>query len=314
MNENWYIILNPRAGSGKTMSEWMPAEKKMEKLGIKYTLAYTNYAGHAVELAQKAAEDGYRKILAVGGDGSLHEVFTGIMRYCDATSTAPEEFYMGVAPIGSGNDWIRSLGVENDVETVLKLIQKNSFGKMDVIKLSSYGAISYMANIGGIGFDSHVCERANLQKSFGWRNTMLYLRALRYTIFHTSAINVRILSDSKPFFEGKCYSIALGNGKYSGGGMRQVPKADINDGLLDAMVVPKMPLLSVMKELPSLFSGNLDESDKLLFTRCRELQIIPLDEKSRDIIEVDGEIEGRLPVTVTVTGKRINVIKDSSKI
>ena len=314
MNENWYVILNPRAGSGKTMSEWLPAEKKMKKLGIGFTLAYTNYAGHAVDLARDAAAQGYRKILAVGGDGSLHEVFTGIMRYCDATMTPPEEFYMGVAPIGSGNDWIKSLGVENDVESVLKLIQKNSFGKMDVIKLSSYGAISYMANIGGVGFDSHVCERANLQKSYGWRNKMLYLRALRYTMFHTRAINVKILSDSEVFFEGKCYSIALGNGKYSGGGMRQVPKADINDGLLDAMVVPKLPLLSLMKEIPRLFCGNLDKSDKILFTRCKELQIIPLDERSRDIIEVDGEIEGRLPVTISVTGKRINVIKGLSKI
>ena len=93
-----------------------------------------------------------------------------------------------------------------------------------------------------------------------------------------------------------------------------MPKADMNDGLLDAMVVPKMPILSVITELPKLFRGNLDESDKVKFTRCRELQIIPLDEKSRDIIEVDGEIEGKLPVTVTVTGTRINVIKDSSKI
>lgn len=310
MSDNWYIIINPRAGSGKTMAEWMPAEKKLAKLRIPFTTTYTHHGRHAVELAKKAADDGFRKFLAVGGDGTLHETFRGIMLHCDEAGTKPEDFYLGVAPIGSGNDWIKSLKVPHDTEEVVNLINKASFGKMDIVKLyCDNGTVGYMANVGGVGFDAHVCERANAIKSLGWRNKMLYLRSLQYTIRHTSAIGLRVIADGKKVFEGQCYSIAMGNGNYSGGGMRQVPAAVVDDGEVDAMIVPQIPISTIVKEMPRLFSGTLMASDKVIFLRGKEIRIEPIDEKLDEIIEVDGEIEGRLPVTVKVTGGSINVIR-----
>ena len=306
----YFFIVNPRAGSGKTMYEWLPAERKLKRLGIPCDIALTDHKRHATALAQHAAAEGYRRIIAVGGDGSLHEVFNGICRWCAATGVPPEEFLLGVVPIGSGNDWIRSLSVPNDTIEVVDLIRRNSFGRMDVMRVkSSGGKTAYMANIGGVGFDSHVCKRVNTQKESGRRGKLIYLNSLRYTIFNLKSINISVVADGEVVYTGLCYSVAFGNGRYSGSGMRQVPLAVLDDGLLDYTIIPKTPLLKVVKELPRLFNGTLHQSVYVISGKCRSLQIVPMDEQSNDIFELDGEIEGLLPMSIEVTGHMINVIK-----
>ena len=306
----YFFIVNPRAGSGKTMYEWLPAERKLKRLGIPCYIALTDHKRHATALAQQAAAEGYRRIIAVGGDGSLHEVFNGICRWCAATGVPTEEFLLGVVPIGSGNDWIRSLAVPNDTIEVVDLIRRNSFGRMDVMRVkSSGGRTAYMANIGGVGFDSHVCKRVNTQKESGRRGKLIYLNSLRYTIFNLKSINISVVADGEVVFTGLCYSVAFGNGRYSGSGMRQVPLAVLDDGLLDYTIIPKTPLLKVVKELPRLFNGTLHQSVYVISGKCRSLQIVPMDEQSNDIFELDGEIEGLLPMSIEVTGHMINVIK-----
>lgn len=306
----WYFIVNPRAGSGKTMYLWVPAENRIAKLGIPYVTAYTDHKRHATALAYDAAEEGYRNIVAVGGDGSVHETLNGIMRWCDDNGADPSEFTLGVAPIGSGNDWIRSLGVPHDMDSVVTLIAKNSTAMMDVVGVrSKSGKTCYMANIGGAGFDSHVCKRVNLQKESGSRGKKIYLNALRQTIFTLKTINIKVIADDKPIFEGPAYSFALGNGRYSGGGMRQVPLAIMDDGILDVTVIPRMPIWTVVKQIPRLYNGTMTESPDVVSARCRKLEVIPLDEQSADIFELDGEIEGQLPITINMDGRKIKVVK-----
>ena len=246
----------------------------------------------------------------MGGDGSLHETLQGITAYCDESGTPTEEFTLGVFPIGSGNDWIKSLDVPNDMGKVIDLILDNSFGKMDIVKVRGGGdKVCYMANVGGTGFDSHVCHRVNFQKEGGKRGKMIYLNALRYTITHIAPISLRITADSKVVFEGHCYSVALGNGRFSGSGMKQVPLAEINDGILDYMIVPKTSVYTIVKQIPRLFNGTVNESPAVISGRCKDLLIEPLNEASEDIFELDGEIEGKLPMHIQIDGRTINVIK-----
>lgn len=307
---HWFFIVNPRAGSGKTMQEWVPAERKLQQLGVPFTTALTDHKKHATDLAREAAAAGYRRIVAVGGDGSVHEVFNGICLWCDDTGTPTEEFTIGVMPIGSGNDWIKSVGVPHDFDKIIDMISAGSTGTMDVVKVTSAGGkVCYMANIGGVGFDSHVCSRVNQQKESGKRSKLIYLDALRYTVTHISPVRLKVVADESPVYEGECYSIALGNGRFSGSGMRQVPMADMNDGVLDYMVVPKIPVKSIIRQIPRLFNGTLNESPDVISGKCKTLHVIPLDSASEDIFELDGEIEGKLPLTVEMAPRKINVIK-----
>jgi len=310
IENTWFFIVNPRAGSGKTMSEWIPGERKLEKLKLPFVTVYTDYKRHATSLAYEAAAEGYRHIAAVGGDGSLHEVFNGICRFCEESGTPTEDFYLAVAPIGSGNDWIKSLHVPHDVCGVVGLISKKSFSKMDVVKVRcAIDKVAYMANIGGIGFDSHVCKRVNFQKESGMRGKLIYLDALNYTLMTMKSINVRVVADGKTVHEGPTYSIALGNGRFSGSGMRQVPLAHMDDGILDYTIIPKMPITRLIPGIPRLFTGTINEYPGLKCGKCKTLHIMPLDESSRDIVELDGEIEGWLPLSIEMDSRQINVLK-----
>ena len=305
----WYIIINPHAGSGKTMEQWAIAEKRLAELDIPYVAAYTGYKAHAKQLAAQAAESGYRKILAVGGDGSVHEMFTGVLSWCENTGTPAEEFYFGVIPIGSGNDWIKSLNVPHDTLKVVSLIENASFKRQDVVKVKSAGdKVCYMANIGGVGFDSHVCERVNTKKERGHRNKRIYINALIHTVLNLQRFQASVIGDGEEYYSGSCYSLAFGNGRYSGGGMLQTAASEIDDGLLDVMIVPVMPLHKILHEVHRIFDGTIQESDVILYRKCHSLKVVPLNARSADLIEMDGEVEGRLPLEITMTGEQVNVL------
>lgn len=309
IRDEWYIIVNPHAGSGKTMSKWVPAEKLLHSLGVPFYTVFTNYKHHAVELASTAARLGYRKIAAVGGDGSIHEVFNGILTWCSYSGVDPGEFYVAVVPIGSGNDWIKAFNVPNDTEDVVKLLAKGDFCKEDVVKVTPCDKVEhYMANIGGLGFDSHVCSRVNAQKERGMRSASIYFKSLIYTIFHLKPIRVSVSREGDEIYSGETMSIAMGNGKYSGGGMRQCNLAVPDDGLLDMIVVPKMPLSRLLKEIPRILNGSTSESEVVNYLRGTSFEISPLDPSSSDMIELDGEIIGTLPARIELTGQKINVL------
>lgn len=310
IRKEWYIIVNPHAGSGKTMFQWIPAEKRLQELGIQFNTVFTTHKRHAEQLAAIAARQGYRRIMAVGGDGSIHEVFNGVVRWCEESGTDPSEFYLAVSPIGSGNDWIKAFGVPNDAFQVAELIAEESFSKQDIVKVvSDNGAkTTYMANIGGFGFDSHVCVRVNRQKEHGKRSNLIYVNALRYTIFHLHPVNVSFEADGKLIYSGKTLSMAMGTGPYSGGGMKQVCLADPSDGILDVLVVPKLSIGRILKEMPRLFKSTINESEYIYYLRCKTLKVIPLDDSSADVFELDGEIEGNLPLEISVLERQINVL------
>ena len=309
-----FFIVNPRAGSGKTMCEWLPAEKELEMAGVRYVTAMTDHKRHATSLAMEACQQGYRKIIAVGGDGSLHEVFNGICRWCENSNCDISDFYIGVIPIGSGNDWIKSLGVEKDAKAALECVCRSEYRMMDVIRVESSGSrVCYMANVGGTGFDSHVCLRVNSQKESGKRGKLIYLNSLIYTIATLRSIRVACYADGKMVFSGDCYSIALGNGRYSGSGMRQVPAAEIDDSLVDYLIIPRLPLGRIMLEAPRLFTGTINESRYVISGQCKSFKVMPLDSESEDVLELDGELEGRLPMSVEVLPSRIRVMTMRAK-
>lgn len=310
----WYVIVNPRAGSGKTMSKWIPAEEKLTRMGVPFYTVFTTHKHHATELAASAARMGYRRIMAVGGDGSLHEVFEGIVSWCWGNGVDPSDFYVAVMPIGSGNDWIKSFKVPDDPDEVVELLAAESFATQDIVRVDMADSqCSYMANIGGVGFDSHVCVRVNRQKERGMRNKRIYLNALMHTICTLRAINVSVVADGSVMFSGPCFSIAMGNGRHSGGCLKQTPLADTDDGLLDVTVIPKMKVLDILRELPYLLKGRINESDKVIYTQCRRLQIAPLDGDSADVVELDGELVGNLPLQASVSGMKINVLTGVTK-
>lgn len=327
----WLAVVNPHAGSGRTASEWKKAEQMLISRGIAFTCRMTDCRQHATEIACRAAEEGYRRFIAVGGDGTIHEVLGGIAcaignARLNGGKMDLSEFYLAVIPVGSGNDWIKAHGITHDTASVVGLIEKGSFALQDIAKVTVLehsrgkeggdilvpGPYSYMVNIGGAGLDARVCDRVNYQKNHGKKGRMLYINSLVYNLVHGDIFNVSIECDGNVVYDGECLSVAFGIGQYSGGGLRQTPDAVTDDGLLDYTVIPPVSVMEMLKDGPRLFNGTFTKADFLVCGRCRSMTVYTAPGHTAPV-EVDGEIVGALPVRIEILPQQINVLHAFSR-
>ncbi len=332
LSEKWVAVVNPKSGSGKTGHLWERAKSLMSARGLDFEIRVTQHVMHAVELVRSAAEAGYRRFIAVGGDGTVHEVLGGIMAYVERAGEKLEDFVLAVIPIGSGNDWIRTHNVPLDVEVAVELIAEGSYALQDVFKAvagsSEVGsaasggsgrqdgasgeasvspAVSYMANIGGIGYDSNICDTVNRWKEAGRQGASLYLKSLIYNFFRYKGTAVEVECDGEIVHSGATFTIAFGNGLYSGGGLMQVPEARFDDGLIDVTVVPRYSKWYILSKLPKFFAGGILKINGVIARKCRSVTVRPLG-PTPEVIEIDGEILGRLPLRLTVCHGQLRVL------
>ena len=167
----------------------------------------------------------------------------------------------------------------------------------------------YMLNVAGVGFDSRICAIVNEQKRLGKTGSSLYLKALLKVIANFYSFPIEIWADGKLFFSGDCFSIAFGTGQYSGGGMRQVPDAVVDDLKLDMMVVPRLPIPLLLSKLRHLFTGKLSSVKELLFAKYSSIVVLPAaQEQNPEVVEIDGETIGSVPVRLEVLPEQIRVL------
>lgn len=328
--DRWLVVVNVFAASRKAGSVWKRAAVMLEDAGVPYKAMFTGGADNAIAISRKAAARGYRKFLAVGGDGTVHDVLNGIAEYVyssDAAGVSLSEFTLGVLPVGSGNDWVKSTGVPKDLERAVEVIAQGHTMPQDVVRVSilDYSGpasdlaaasssevlnVSYMVNVGGVGIDARVCEIVNREKEQGRRGKKLYVQALIYCIMHRTTSRAIVYCDGEALFRGDYYSMAFGVGKYSGGGMRQTPGAELGDGLLDVTVIPQVSVWTILRAAPRLFTSTFHKGavPQLETAQCRSVFVLPETGSDSEPVEVDGEVVGRAPVRMDVMPESINVV------
>ena len=317
MKERWIVIVNVYAASKKAGALWSGAESQLKLYGVDYQCRMTGVEGNACELARAAAAEGFRRFIAVGGDGTVHDVLNGIMRYVDSpdavsSGVVASDFTLAVLPMGSGNDWIKSTGVPKNPGKAVSMLASSSFVRQDVVKVSlldadgSVKSTSYMANIGGVGIDADVCRVVNVHKKLGYRGKILYVIALLRCLRKRVPVNVRVLCDDGILFDGNIFSLAFGIGRFSGGGMRQTSDAVLDDGLLDVTVIPDIPLGIIAKRAYRLFTDSFTKVKELTVGRGRVVEVWPSDVKP--YAEVDGEVIGQAPVRFEIMSSQLNVL------
>ena len=322
----WYAVVNIFASSKKVVGKWSKAEERLKADGVSYVATATGQHGNARTLTREACAKGYRKFIAVGGDGTVHDVLEGIIFYLEDAGGGIRlsDFTLAVIPVGSGNDWIKTAGVPVDVVKAASLFCNGRIARQDVVKVSILDPeafpeekvvkLSYMANVGGVGLDARVCRMVNAEKRRGKRGKRLYVSALLYNIIHRVPAFARVVCDGKQIFDGAYLSMSFGIGKYSGGGMRQTPAAVMDDGLLDVSIIPDLPIMKIAKEAPKLFTGKLLSVKELVADRGREVIVVPYDEAlpcahvCGDPVEVDGEVVGNAPVKFEILPSQLNVL------
>ena len=302
------IITNPGAASATAGSAWQQALDVFAQEGLSYETLMTQHAGHAIDLAMEAAEKGCRKFIAAGGDGTIHEVMSGLLRYADGHGADLGEFTLGVLPCGTGNDWIRTAGIPSDVAEAARCIVRGNTGKEDIVRLTFSDGVFCMANIGGIGLDADICYHTNSLKTRGYKGSFLYKLVAPYSIFSRKRRPVEIVCDGETVYKGRMFTVVIGNGIYRGGGLKQNEEGGKwDDGLLEVSIQGDVNHIKGMQQMMHIFQGDFATLPGIITRRFRKMTLTPLG-KDADRVESDGEIPGTLPLTVELTGQQINII------
>ncbi len=304
--EKWMVIVNPKAGSGRGLKDWPIISNQMYNSGLRFTCVFTEHKFHAIELTVKAINDGFRHIVAVGGDGTIHEVVNGIFIQKEVPTT---DIYLAVIPAGTGNDWIRMYGISSTYsEAVDALVQKRTV-LQDVGKVEFFETrvphVRYMANVAGLGFDAVVNLKYNNLKDQGKYGKSLYLRSTLNTFLKYTSKHFDIKVDGEPFYNGMVFSGAVGIGKYNGGGMQQTPNAAVDDGLMDLTIITHMSKFKVLRKFKMLFTGKIYSLPSVLFRQCKTIEINTTPETR---IEIDGEAVGTSPFRFELVPRSIRVV------
>lgn len=306
--EKWMMIGNPKSASASTGDAWNKSVEKLTKAGLEVEVAATEHAGHAIELAKDAAAKGFRKFIAAGGDGTVHEVLTGLLRYADESKASMADFTLAALPYGTGNDWIRTPGVPEDVDKAADCIIAGKTIKEDVVRMTFPQGVFAMANIGGIGVDADICIRTNRLKEKGRKGGFLYTMVAPIATLSRKRHPVEVTLDGEVAYKGKLFTATLGNGAYRGGGLIQTAQdTKWDDGLLDITLMPGYNHIKGLMLMLHCVSGDLAVQPGMITRKFKKMTVKPLG-KVADPVEVDGEIPGTLPLTMEVTGEQINVI------
>ncbi|MDR3366964.1 MAG: diacylglycerol kinase family lipid kinase, partial [Prevotellaceae bacterium] len=302
----WMVIVNPKAGRGHGLRDWPVISNRLNFSGVDFTCVFTEKKFHAVELTVKAVNDGFRKIVVVGGDGTVNEVVNGLFIQKQAPA---HEVTLSVIPVGTGNDWVRMLGIPRTYSDAVHSICREQTILQDVVKITFEEArvkqTRYMANVSGIGFDAMANRSFNRLKEAGRTGTWLYLSSVLLTLFRYRSKHFVAKVDGKDFFDGRLFSGAIGVGKYNGGGMLQMPAAVVDDGLMDVTLIRKMNLYRFFTNVQRLYNGTIYNFYKVKATQGKNVFITSYPQSP---IEIDGEACGYSPFTFELVPKSIRVV------
>ncbi len=302
----WFAIVNPVAGRGRGLLDWPIISKHLVDSNIAFDAVFTERKYHATELTVMAVNKGYRNIIVIGGDGTLHESVNGLFIQ---KSCKPTDVTISVIAVGTGNDWIRMYGIPRKYTDAIRSIVAGNTFLQDVGKVSYYESMvyheRYMANVAGIGFDARVNRLYNRIKERGYYSSWMYVLSMLFAVFSFRSKKFKIWVDGDKVVDSMVFSGAVGIGKYNGGGMQQTPKAVADDGLMDITIIRKIGRLSIFRHLGALYNGKIYEVPRTMFLRGTHIRIESYPSSN---IEVDGEALGYAPFEFTILPKAIKVI------
>lgn len=292
--KRYLFIVNPNAGRGKGRQIIPLLKAYLHRHSLPGEVWETTARWEAVQLAQDGIATGFDVLVAVGGDGTIHEVANGILRCHNAPP-------MGAIRVGSGNDFLRYFKVPSNLETAMAIIQQGKEQWIDVGQVEDH----YFINAIGIGFDAEVgYEVLKIQWLGG---TAVYLYAVFKRLLHYHTPQVRIQMDDQ-VFEGQMTLVSVGNGVSSGGGFKLTPGADMSDGWFDICLVKAVSRWKALTILPRVFYGGHVNHAAVQMTKAKRVVIDCPDEPL--LAHLEGEFADLNPhhLEINLLPKRLRVL------
>jgi len=246
----FFAIVNPAAGGGRSAKLAGPALAGLREKGLKIDVVASTGPGHAIELAREAYEQGYRRFIAVGGDGTAHEILNGIY----GRGQAKERIALGFLPLGTGNSFLRDF-TKDGADASLQALTEGRKRAVDLIRLTHTKGEVYSFNLLSLGFTADVGSLTNRYfKPFGYLGYLLGV-FVRVVQLRRRAFRLRC-DDDKEWNESRCLFLSFSNSKFTGGTMLIAPQADPTDGLIEFVRWGPIGRIGLLRMLPKLYDGT----------------------------------------------------------
>lgn len=267
------FIINPHARSGLGHSVWKELQPILEKRNIIYKAYFTKYQNHATELTKKITSDGNaHTLIGLGGDGTINEIINGVADF--------DKIILGYIPIGSSNDFARSMNIPSDPKEALEcILASHDTHALNIGILNYQNRQKHFAVSAGIGFDAAICHEAMVSKLKISLNRLhlgkfTYAGIALHRLFLTTPQKMTVTLDHhKEITFSSAYFAAVMNHKYEGGGVKFCPDALPDDNQLDVIVVSDVSKLKILALLPTAFSGRHTHFNGVHIYRCRHVHI-----------------------------------------
>ncbi|MDE6441352.1 MAG: diacylglycerol kinase family lipid kinase [Clostridia bacterium] len=286
----YHIIVNEdNLKKKKNRKKLAATEKVFKEAGLEYTIHRTNRRGMPAEICSEVTSGKGNTIIAMGGDGTLHEILNGFIDF--------ENNSMGLIPLGTGNDFAAAAGIPLKAKKAAEIIAYGRAKPIDFLQLSS-GLRSL--NAVGTGIDVDVLKIAYSGKNHAKSK---YLRALIKALIRFKSYRYKVVYDGK---EEEHYGLigAAGNGRQFGGGIKCFPDAKIDDGYLDLLVVDFISKIKIIGAFLKLMRGKINKIKQVTAVKTKSFKIIPLDDNCT--IQADGELYDNVPLEVELVEGKLN--------
>ena len=300
------LIINPVAGNGSVKKKWSHVRRIASNLFKEISWDFTKKPADAIQLTRKAIHEGYETIVAVGGDGTIHEVVNGFFENGEPIHS---DAVLGMISMGTGCDLAKSLELPHSLHTAMAKIKNHRCCKFDVGKLTytknnGKNGVCFFINIADAGFGGAMVEVVN-QSSKALGQFVAYVSALLRTLATYKNKSIHIKIDDIFEAELTVNSVVVANGQFFGGGMWIAPKAVMNDGLFDITIIGDVTRRDVLAQLHKLYNGTLHTHPKVQTFRGKT---VTLTSKHLVKLDADGEAAGVLPAYFEILPAALNVI------
>jgi lipid kinase, YegS/Rv2252/BmrU family len=271
MKEKILFIVNPISGHKNKKNFPSLVESLIDKEKYDYSISWTEYGGHAKELAREAIASGVDVIVAVGGDGTINEIGTAMLG-------AEQTF--AIVPCGSGNGLARHLHIPLKAEKVInEVINKGVKSKIDTASINGVPFIS----IGGVGFDAIIADYFAKDPNRGLKT---YVKLVTERYFKFQPEKYHLILDDDTEIDCEPLFISFANSNQFGNNAVVSPHASLNDGLLDVCVFKKPSFISIPDVAVKLMTSRIDHSKIVDIYKAKKIKVI---RQKEDIANVDGE-------------------------
>jgi YegS/Rv2252/BmrU family lipid kinase len=301
-----FVLVNPVSANGTTAGVWPQIAAAFKEVGLEFDYYLTTRPFEAPEVVRQALRGGAKTVVAVGGDGTIHEVVNGFFE--DETPINPEA-RLALISRGTGCDLIRTLGTPKPWDQAIKVIARGRDMVMDLglckyIDHQGQPSSRWFVNIADVGLGGAVATRVNhTSKSAG--GFLSYLYGTVWSILRYQNGHGRVEVDSQEVYQGPITMAAVSNGRYFGGGMHLSPNSKLNDGKLDLVLLEGVSKISILLHLLRIYRGTHLKHPSIRVIPAQDIKVTT---QAPMPLELDGEVPGVTPVSFHVRPKAIKII------